>query len=125
MALATEEVLPFIDPSLVGNVRRIPHRILRYEEGNNHLTIEVESEESGLLVSTDTYYPGWQATVNGSEVPVFQTNGAFRSVAIPAGRSEVEMEYLPRTLILGLIISLAGLMLSFFFVVLANGRRGN
>ncbi|MBU0673279.1 MAG: YfhO family protein [Proteobacteria bacterium] len=120
MALATE-IPAGIDPSLIGNSGQVNHRIIRYEEGGNRLSIAVECEKPGILVTTGTYYPGWDARVNGVETPVFQTDGAFQSVAIPAGFSRVELEFRPRTLLPGLVISLLALSLTLAFVLI-NGR---
>ena len=52
------------------------------------------SDTGGLLVLSETYYkPGWKATVNGNETPIYQTNHILRSVEVPPGEIEVIFEY--------------------------------
>ena len=52
------------------------------------------SDTGGLLVLSEIYYkPGWKATVNGSETPIYQTNHILRSVEVPPGEIEVIFEY--------------------------------
>ena len=52
------------------------------------------SDSGGLLVLSEIYYkPGWKATVNGSETPIYQTNHILRSVEVPPGEIEVIFEY--------------------------------
>jgi hypothetical protein len=67
---------------------------------------DVDSVGGGLLVVTDTLYPGWQARVNGAPVPILRADYLFRAVPVPAGRSSVEMSYEPRSFRIGALVSL-------------------
>jgi uncharacterized membrane protein YfhO len=62
-----------------------------------------------LLVLPDTFFPGWKATVNGEERMIYATDGAFRGVTVPEGRSQVEFRYEPRAFPIGIAIAVAGL----------------
>ncbi|MFN3690298.1 MAG: YfhO family protein, partial [Fimbriimonadales bacterium] len=66
------------------------------------------SQPAWLLI-TDTWYPGWQATVNGESAPLLRANGAFRAVPIPTGEATVEMRYRPRSFQLGALLSAVSL----------------
>jgi hypothetical protein len=88
---------------------RVSHAIERLEYGQNSLEVDVRSQSPGLLVVSDTFYPGWHATVNARETPIHKVNGAFRGVRVPSGRSVVRMDYLPTTLLIGIAVSLATL----------------
>jgi uncharacterized membrane protein YfhO len=48
-------------------------------------------------VLTDTWYPGWRATVDGRETPIHEAYGALRGVVLPAGAHTVEFRYRPWT----------------------------
>ena len=76
---------------------------LSYEP--NRVTMQVYLQRPGYLVLADTYYPGWQALVDGAERPILQANYAFQAVALPAGRHEVELQYGPASFRTGLLIS--------------------
>lgn len=84
----------------------ITHEIVDYVDRLNGLTVKVRSAEPGLLIINATYYPRWVATVNGKETPIYQANGPFRAVEIPAGDSVVEMEFHPWLMLIGLYLSL-------------------
>lgn len=96
----------------------VAHEIIDYVNRLNGLTVKVRSAEPGLLVINATYYPRWVATVNGIATPIYQANGPFRAVEIPAGDSVVEMDYHPLPMLIGLYLSLGclALVLGVFFL---------
>jgi hypothetical protein len=57
------------------------------------IVVEVESPRPAWLRINDRFDPHWRAKVNGQPSPIFRVDGIMRGVAIPAGRSEVEMVY--------------------------------
>ncbi len=59
----------------------------------NVVKITVASNNTGILFLSDTYYPGWEATVNGKREEVLRADYAFRAVRIPAGKSIVIFRY--------------------------------
>jgi len=72
--------------------------------------VETESDAPGVLVLVEAYDPGWRALVDGRPSPVRRANVLFRGVALPAGRHLVRFEYRPRSALLGLRISLGGVL---------------
>ncbi|MBI4321241.1 MAG: YfhO family protein [Chloroflexi bacterium] len=73
--------------------------------------VHVETETGGYLVLSDTYYPGWTATVDGRSVPIHRANLALRAVAVPAGGHDVRFSYEPQSFQWGLGVTLATLAL--------------
>ena len=53
------------------------------------VAVELEECEGGILVLSDTYYPGWEARVDGTPTPIFRANHVFRAVSVPAGARQV------------------------------------
>ncbi len=72
------------------------------------LEIELEMQTAGLVVVSDLWFPGWEATVDGQPAEVLRTNHAVRSVAVPAGAKRLEMRYKPHSFALGLQLAAAG-----------------
>ncbi|MDW8069970.1 MAG: YfhO family protein [Anaerolineae bacterium] len=79
--------------------------LTRYEP--EEVSIVVTSDAPGYLVVFDTFYPGWEATVDGQPTPVLRANLAFRAVPLMPGTHVVELRYQPATLRLGSWISAA------------------
>lgn len=77
------------------------------EYGPARVRIEVQSPDYGMLVLNDVWYPGWRATVNGADTPIYRANGAFRAVPVPGGRSEVVFTFQSEAMVLGWGVSAA------------------
>jgi len=69
----------------------------------------VATEAGGYLVSTDAWYPGWKAYVDGQPATLHRANLAFRAVPVPAGQHTVAFRYEPWSVRVGLALTaLAG-----------------
>lgn len=76
----------------------------------NQIDIEVKAAAASILVLTDTFYPGWIATVDGRESEILHANYLFRAIAVPAGTHSVRFAYNPLSLKIGWLLALlAGL----------------
>jgi hypothetical protein len=84
---------------------RVRHEVKAMTYGPNSLRIDLWSEREGLLVVSDTWYPGWEARVNRQAARIMKVNGAFRGVRVPAGDSTVEMIFRPRSVRVGMWVS--------------------
>jgi len=83
----------------------------------NSLKFTVESDTPALFYLSDSYDSGWHASVNGRETPVYRANYNFRAVLVPAGKSIVRFWYLPKSVIIGAIVSALGLIFTAGFVL--------
>ncbi|MBZ6075504.1 YfhO family protein [Microvirga puerhi] len=68
-------------------------KIVNYQR--NSVSVDVETEEAGVLVLHDVYYPGWEVTVDGERKPLLRANLLFRGVEIPAGQHRIEFNFRP------------------------------
>ena len=81
------------------------------ERTPNRLIMEVQSSGPGLLVVSENWFPGWQATVDGQSTPVLRADHTLRAVALPGGVHRVEMVYRPAMVRAGFAVSLLSLLL--------------
>jgi len=91
------------------------------EETPASVRLRVTTPSAGYLVLLDSYYPGWEATVDGSPTPIIRANSMFRAVAVTTGSHEVSFDYRPSSVRQGLIVSLAALLLT-AMAALPRGR---
>ena len=93
-------------------------QVLEIERESNWLRIDATSPSDGILVVNDSFWPGWSATIDGNEVPIWRADFLVRAVPWPAGRHVLKMKYDPPEVLIGWIVSMAGALalaaLSFF-----------
>jgi hypothetical protein len=82
--------------------------------------IHTSADGDAWLVLSDTYYPGWTATIDGRPATVLRGDVLFRVVRVPAGDHAVELHFEPSSLKIGLAVSLVCLLC----VILAFGISG-
>jgi hypothetical protein len=80
-------------------------------EGPDRILIKAELAAPGYLVLTDTYYPGWRATVDGEPIEILAANHAFRAVQLDRGEHTIVFEYAPLSFRLGAWITGAAIVL--------------
>ncbi|MEO8027923.1 MAG: YfhO family protein [Bryobacteraceae bacterium] len=78
----------------------------------NRVRIKAKLACRGMVLLADTYFRGWQATVDGNSTPIYQADSVIRGVAVDAGTHLIEMRYRPRSVILGGILTLLAAALS-------------
>lgn len=93
------------------------------QDGWNMVLVQVEAPEPALLVLSDTYYPGWQAFVDGVPAPLLRANYAFRAVALSGGAHEVVFRYAPASFTWGGRITLTSLVVLIGLAALSRYRQ--
>jgi uncharacterized membrane protein YfhO len=64
----------------------------------------------GLVLLTDTYYPGWKAYVDGERTELLEADYLFRGVAVPEGEHQIEFVYDPASFKIGVALSLSAIV---------------
>jgi hypothetical protein len=86
-----------------------------------HIEIDVETPVPALLVVGETWFPGWQAEVNGARADCVPTNAWMRGVPVPAGKHHVVLRFHSTYLLAGAAISLAALAAILTLLVRGSG----
>jgi hypothetical protein len=73
--------------------------------GAEQVTITARATRRAELVLSDTYYPGWQATVNGRPEPIARVDYLLRGVSVPAGTDRIVFTYDPASFRHGWMVS--------------------
>ncbi len=76
--------------------------------------VSVVNDRAGYLVLMDSWYPGWDAFVDGKPAPIYRADVLFRAVPLEPGSHRVRFEYRPQSLVWGALISAVSLALTGF-----------
>jgi hypothetical protein len=106
---------PTLGNEAAGEVRTTDRR-------DDRIELTVHADRLSLLVLNDSFYPGWEARIDGHPTRIHRVNFLVRGVVVGAGDHTVEFRYRPSPLRLGISISLATLLTGMFAA--AVRRRG-
>ena len=76
------------------------------------------------IALTERFHNGWTASADGRPLPTVAVEGDFLGAAIDAGVHHVEFRFLPRSFVVGMVGSCAGVVLlagALFFLRRADG----
>ena len=82
--------------------------LIKDKPGN--ISVEVIAPKRQLLVISEGYHPEWQVHVDGQSAPVERVNGDFMGCVLDAGKHRVEFTFRPRSVRLGLLVSLTAFL---------------
>ena len=71
-------------------------RLTSYEP--NELVYEVSTPKDGIVIFSEIYYPGWQATIDGKPAKIARADYILRAMTVPAGKHEIVMRFDPKSL---------------------------
>jgi hypothetical protein len=80
-----------------------PVTVLSYEP--EEIILQASLPEPGYVVLSDSWYPGWKATVDGQEATTERANLSFRAVHVPQGTHTVRWTYQSKSFLYGAGIS--------------------
>jgi hypothetical protein len=96
-------------------------RVVAYEP--SRIVIETNAPTPTLLVLSEMFYPGWEATVDDRAERIHLADFLLRAVPVPSGTHRVEMRYRATQARNGLVISAATLLLLAGLAFVARRRR--
>jgi len=76
----------------------------------NSLAIDADLKCKGMVIVGETFFPGWEARVDGKPSPIYEAYTTLRGVVVDAGHHRIEMRYCPRSVYWGFFFTLTGLL---------------
>jgi len=122
-----------LDAMLQGDPRLLPaplpatagHASFTVVSRGDDLQARVTADGEVYLVIKQSWYPGWRATVDGRQVPIYRADLALQAVAVPPGTHTVVVAYHPASVLVGAAVSVAGLIGLLLVLVASVRRRAN
>jgi hypothetical protein len=118
----TEERLPGLSTWPSGEDRGAGEAAVTIDEAERTV-VQTAAPRPALLVLTDSWDPGWKATVDGRDTPLRRVDYLIRGVGVPAGSHRVELRYRPTSWRAGWIVSSLALVLIVAAAVIGARRN--
>jgi hypothetical protein len=77
----------------------------------DEVRLSVDAPTKGWLFAPMTFYPGWEARVDGVQVSVVHANYLFMAVPVPSGKHEIILQYRSIYFYLGALLSILVIVL--------------
>ena len=82
------------------------------ERTANRISLNARMTCKGMVILSETYFPGWQAKVDDASVEIHQAYGTLRGIVVPAGQHRVSIVYRPKSVYFGALLTVAGLLIA-------------
>lgn len=89
----------------------------------NQISVDISVGAPSMLVFTEVWYPGWEATVNGKNTKIHRVNYCQRGIWLENGNYHVELKFRPLAWRIGVGISLTAIILMFGVFAVVRLRR--
>ncbi|HEX7587960.1 MAG TPA: YfhO family protein, partial [Anaerolineae bacterium] len=107
---------PNSSASVDGATGRDLVQVTKYE--SQRVELAVTTERAGYLVLADSWYPGWNAWVDGQPTPIARADFLFRAVLLEPGQHTVVFDYQPLSFRLGALVSALCLLAAGFVSII-------
>ncbi len=92
---------------------------------NNSVKAAVQAQNTVFINHAQSMYPGWNAYVDGEKVENYLVNGVTQGAYVPAGEHIVEFRFEPKSLYIGAVFTVAGIILLIFIAHREKRLRDN
>jgi hypothetical protein len=127
VAIVGEEFRSLINSDKLGTSANATIELVDYRP--DHLIYEYSAPKDVLAVFSEIWYDkGWNAYVDGKQIPYFRADYLLRAAQLPSGNHKVEFKFEPKSYYMGENISLVSsllLLLTFGFAFFKGRGLGN
>lgn len=95
-------------------------KVVLTKYGLNDLSFQSSNSKDGFAVFSDIYYEkGWEAYIDGKQVPILRANYVLRALRVPAGEHKIEFHFRPKTYEIGENIAMISSLLIYGLIITA------
>jgi uncharacterized membrane protein YfhO len=106
----------------------ITTNVTEYAPGKATITLDTPAPAGSAMMVSESFYPGWTATVDGQPARAERADLALIAVPLPAGARQVELRFESPTFETGKTVTLAAIAFALLAAIaglLAERRRTN
>lgn len=96
-------------PSLEGSGSGEDDEVKVLSYNPNEIELKIRLKQEGYVVMSESFYPGWMASLDENPAKIERANYAFRAVRVGPGQHHLKMVYRPLSAQIGFWVSMVGL----------------
>jgi hypothetical protein len=77
---------------------------------DNRIELDARMACRGMVILSETFFPGWQATIDGRDAKIYEADATLRGVVVESGTHRIQMRYRPITVYAGAVLTTLGLL---------------
>lgn len=93
------------------------------EYSPSRIKIHANMTCDGMVVLSDTHYPGWYAEVDGRPEEIHEVDLALRGVLVKQGAHDIQFRYRPRSAMLGAAMTFTGVIGAFILSYFSRRKQ--
>jgi len=94
------------------------------ERSDARLRLEAHMSCKGMVVVSQTFFPGWQVGIDGIPTHLYEAYGALQGFVVDSGTHQIELRYQPRNVYWGAALTMLGLVMTLLLVLTERARTG-
>lgn len=94
------------------------------EYKNNSFKLKLNTKTEGVVVTSESWTPGWNVYINSEKKEVLQVNYLFKGVYVTAGEHIIEFKYEPVLFYVGVVINIGAILIIIFIGILNKYKWG-
>ena len=114
--------LPLEARHAISATRQPAARVLAAKFTNQRISFQIEAPAPSLVVISQSWYPAWEALVDGHPAKLWRANYAFQALEVPAGKHDVRLVYADNRFLAGVVSSSVGLLACLTLWLLSHFR---
>ncbi len=115
-----ENVILENNPQTIEKLNKSDSQVEVLHESTRKTILKTKSSHPFVLVLKQSYFPGWESSINSTKTQIIPANLNFQAVVVPKGENQVLFEYKPKSLYLGAFITLTTSL--FITIILLKNR---
>ena len=94
------------------------------KDTDEEMVVNVKNNRDSFLIVADSFYPGWQALIDGQPTEIYPANINQRALFVKGGNHQIRFSFISQSFELGKKISIVAYIVwtGFFIVVTIMGR---
>ncbi len=95
------------------------------ERRDTHLVFDVRMACKGMLIASETFFPGWAAAIDGRPAAIYEAYGALRGVVVDTGQHRIEFRYGPMMVYWGAFLTGLGIVAALVLALVRMPAHGS